>query len=246
MDMGGWASVFTDLSQEWRSVVGSAIEESPVEDWPRLFEQFTAEQGRLKANGLWVSGHSDLMHLARVADGELTHSNLVAWLLDPAGRHRFGDRLLVALMAEGWPNLPMPQTDGAVVEREVPRGGRIADIVIYAGQTTLVIENKVWAPESPRQCDDLYEIWLDFGPDVRYLLLTPDGHPPRETRSQAAADAWRSMSYASLACWLTENLPPSPQSLAQKTVEQYVATIRETWRGTRPFRIGVGGGNVGE
>ena len=246
IDMDGWRSGFTELTEEWRSVVGPRIEESPVADWPRLFDQLRTEQRRLTADGLWVSGHSDLMHLARVADGELTHSNVLAWLLNPAGRHRLGDRLLVALMAEGWPGFPVPQTDGALVEREVPRGGRIADVVIYMGPTTLVIENKVWAQESRRQCEDLYELWLDSGPDVRYLLLTPDGHPPRETRSEAAAGAWRSLSYPSLAGWLSGNIPTSPQFLAQKTVEQYVATLRETWRGVRPFRIGVGGGHVGE
>jgi len=238
---------FADLVEDWRAIVGRRGEEPPVEVWERTFEQLKTAQRRLVADGVWVSGYFDLMHLARVADRELAHSNMVAWLLDPAGRHRLGDRLLTALMEEGWRVLRMPQTDGALVEREVVLGGRIADVVVYMGPVTLVIENKVWAQESLRQCEDLYQIWSDsdYGSDVRFLLLTLDGHPPRETTSEAAASAWRSLAYPSLGGWLNANLPASPQSIGERTVEQYVSTIRETCRGTRPLEIRIGGGKVG-
>jgi hypothetical protein len=244
MTADAWAAAYTDLAEAWRSIVGARQPRVSVESWGPRYSELIAEQRRLKSEGLWVSGRSDLMHLARVADGELAHSNLVAWLLNPSGRHGFGDRLLRALMTAGWPGAAMPDTDGAVIEREVTRGTRIADIVAYMGETTLVIENKVWSDESPRQCEDLHQLWLDHGPDVRFLLLTLNGHPPRETHSRAAADAWRSLAYPALAGWLRENLPSPPGSVAQRSVEQYIATIRETCRTLRPFTVGIAGGNV--
>jgi hypothetical protein len=246
MDIGGWTSAFADLEQEWRSIAGERRSELSVEDWARLFEELKTEQGRLKGDGRWVSGHADLMHLAGVADLEVSHSNIVAWLLNPAGRHGFSDRLLRAILEDGWRDSDVPSTASAVVEREVPDGSRIADIVIYMGPTTLVIENKVLSDESKWQCEDLYQIWSGRGKDVRFLLLTRDGHPPRETQTQAAADTWRRLSYPSLAGWLHENLPTPPQSLAQKTVEQYVETIRLTCRGRQKFHVEVGGGHVSE
>jgi hypothetical protein len=91
-----------------------------------------------------------------------------------------------------------------MLTREESRGGTRADIVVRFGVTTLIIENKVYSPESDRQCEGLYGTWQDAGPDVRYLLLSLNGQPPRTTHSQAAADAWRSISYAALGQRLEE------------------------------------------
>jgi hypothetical protein len=241
-----WPAAFADLAEQWRGIAGSPLPPTSVQSWEERYDQLIAQQRQLKNRGLWVSGPSDLMHLARVADGELAHSNLVAWLLNPAGRHGFGDRLLRALLAAGWPDANIPDTNGAVIEREVPRGARIADVVVYLGDTTFVIENKVWSDESPRQCEDLYQLWLDNSTDVRFLLLTLDGHAPRESHTKEAAEAWRTLSYPALGGWLLANLPGPPLSVAQSSVEQYMATIRETCRTLRPFSVGIGGGNVDE
>jgi hypothetical protein len=264
IEVSPWRASFADLDQEWWSIVGTPHSQVPVGDWGLVFDELNSEERRLRADGQWVSGHSDLMHIGRVAGDELTHSNIVAWLLKPTGRHGFGDRLLAALMAYGWPDKQEPETDGAVVDREVSRRNRItgavriADVVVHMGPTTLVIENKVGSKESAWQCEDLYQIWFEPGADVRFLLLTPKGEVPKETKTQAAADAWRKLSYPSLAGWLNEKLnersneilPTSPRSLAQRTlarmtVEQYVATIRESY-GLSAFSVGVGGGSVSE
>jgi hypothetical protein len=264
MEPSAWVATFADLDQEWRSVVGIPRPQVPVGGWESRIDELGNEERALRAAGQWVSGHSDLMHIGRVAGDELTHSNIVAWLLKPTGRHGFGDRLLAALMTQGWPDKHEADTDRAVVEREVSRRDRItgavriADVVVSMGPATLVIENKVGSKESPWQCEDLYQIWFEPGADIRFLLLTPTGQAPLETKTQAAANAWRKLSYPSLACWLNEELnersnetlKTSPQSLAQRTlarmtVEQYVATIRESY-GISPFSVGVGGGTISE
>ena len=109
---------------------------------------------------MWISGYADLLHIARVADGELVHSNVVGWLLTPTAKHGLGDSLLRAIITAGWPGSPVDAAR-ALVAREVEREYRIADIVVTMGTTRLVIENKVWSDESDGQCEDLFELWAD-------------------------------------------------------------------------------------
>jgi hypothetical protein len=239
-----WDADFAAILEVWRSIIGRVPPAPSVETWESSFTQLAAEQRRLVSAGLWVSGPADLMSVARVADDELIHSNVVAWLLSPAGRHGLGDSLLVDLMAAGWPDRPRVDSDAAVVEREVSRGDRRADIIVTMGAATLVLENKVWSDESEGRCEDLFRLWNDPDADVRFLLLSRDGHPPRQTRSREAAEAWRSLSYASLGGWLSGRRLALPGSLAQQSVEQYAATIQRVCRRLEPFRVAIGGGKV--
>jgi hypothetical protein len=139
--------------------------------------------------------------------------------------------------------------DGAArarVEREVTRSHRIADIVVTFGTTTLVIENKVWSEESELQCEDLYQLWADGVSDVRFLLLTLDGHPPRQTRSREAAEAWRSVSYAGLATWLEARTSSSVADGAEMAARQYALSLRKLVRERRDFVVSIGNGFVDE
>jgi len=88
-----------------------------------------------------------------------------------------------------------------------------------------VIENKVWSAESEAQCEDLYQLWSDGVADVRFLLLTLDGHPPRQTKTRAAAEAWRSMSYRSLAALVAEICAQQPATAGLSAVRQYLASL---------------------
>jgi hypothetical protein len=196
-----------------------------------------AQEEALRADGRWLSGASDLLRIARVVDSELVHSNIVAWLLDPASRHGLGDRLLARILQAGWPDAERPLASRARIEREVVREHRIADIVITAGRTTLVIENKVWSDESEAQCEDLYLLWSDGVSDVRFLLLTLDGHAPRQTKSRAAAEAWRSLSYRSLAALVAELSAQQPTTVGALAVLQYLASLDALVGRTGSFTI---------
>jgi hypothetical protein len=221
----GWQQLFASMADAWAAIGPRTARAGDASGWPVVYEAMQAQEERLRSDGRWVSGASDLLRVARVVDSELVHSNVVAWLLDPTSRHGLGDRVLSAILAAGWPDEPQPPTSRARVDREVPREHRIADVIVTVGRTTLVIENKVWSDESEAQCEDLYQLWSDGVSDVRFLLLTLDGHPPRQTKSRAAAEAWRSLSYRSLAALVAQVSKGQAATLASLAVLQYLASL---------------------
>ena len=139
------------------------------------------------------------MSVLGATDDELSHSRVLAWLLQPTSRHGLGTSVLERILRAGWPDLAIPDLGMAVIRREVPRedalGATRADVVVTVGATVLVIENKVWAPESEAQCEAQYRHWRSEADDVRFLLLSRDGHLPSSAISPEARQAWRAMSY---------------------------------------------------
>ena len=229
---------------EWRAAVASRRVD--VEAWERLASECAREQADLVSRGMWVSGPSDLMTVLGAQRNELAHSNVVAWLLSPAGRHALGNRLLLRLLEEGWsgPAFPSPPGEVVVVDREIVTGTRRADVVVRVDGVILVIENKVDAPESPGQCEDLYRLWLGAGPDVRFLLLSPSGRPPQSTRSAEAAEAWRSMSYRSLVAALELVAEHPGRGGSSAALRQYASTLVRAFPRRESFSITVGGGHI--
>jgi hypothetical protein len=154
------------------------------------------------------------------------------------------------ILQAGWPSDPLPPTGLAVVKFEVPLHHTRADVVARIGPTVLVIENKVWAPERPLQCEELYREWhtYDAASDLRFLLLSLDGHAPWTTTSSEAAASWRSMSYAALWALLQEMpLNEDKARLEHGTLQQYAATLESLRRLDRRhhlFHIDIGGGHV--
>ncbi len=102
---------------------------------------------------------------------------MLVWLLNPTGRHGLGCGLARALV-EHCTGKPAPASlTVRKAKFSVRRGGREADIVVWGGDFTLVIENKVDADEQPHQCDDLYKNFSNECTPL-FLFLTPDGHKP--------------------------------------------------------------------
>lgn len=164
-----------------------------------------------------------------IQTNELLHSNALAWMLSPFRPHGFGDGFVRGLSDRLWPDNPIP--DGPIaVERErddVVGGGTRADILVWVGETLIVIENKVLSPEGRRQCENLYAAWKQ-SPDVRFVLLSRTGALPVTASSDEARAAWKSISYrqvVDLLDDLLETRPPS-EKLVESTVRQYVATVR--------------------
>jgi len=83
---------------------------------------------------------------------------------------------------------------------------------------TLVIENKVWSLESDAQCEDLFQLWRNDG-DARFLLISPDGRPPRQVLLRPGRGrprhAPRPQARAVAAVAVTFRLPPSVPSLTR-------------------------------
>jgi hypothetical protein len=220
-----WRIRVQGLAAQW-SASQSVRAELDSEQWSQSLARVRAMYLRLIEEGKWVSGPSDLMTVLGATHDELSHSRVLAWLLEPTGRHRLGGSILRRVLQAGWPRSPVPDLGAATVGREVPRqdeiGASRADVVVWVGPTVLVIENKVGASESDGQCETLYQHWAGEAEDVRFLLLSKGGHLPVSTISDDARVAWRAMSYGHLAGLLAELAGgPNDQDAARVAVRQY-------------------------
>lgn len=230
MRIAAWKQDLARMQHAWVAISGVRMAPPSVGAWQAALDRVSSEMAELKVRGHWTSEHADLLHVARIADDELIHSNLVAWLLKPTAPHGFGGALLRDLAREFW-DLDVPNADAAVVSREVSRddetGRRRADIIVDVGWITLVVENKVWARESKRQCEDLFRLWTERRKgEVLFLLLSLDGRRPVSTVTDEARSAWRGLSYDWLARWLRSRIMAAPPSLARSTAAQYLAALR--------------------
>ena len=98
------------------------------------------------------------------------------------------------------------------------------------GDATIVIENKVDANESPRQCDILFERFEE-DPGARFIFLTPSGRRP-DTATGDAAEAFAAISYARLRDALAEALSARVvgSTSARHIAEDYLRTLRREFR----------------
>lgn len=220
-----WQEQIGTLAASW-SALAPSDEALPSEAWPEQFDGVRTAYVRLLQEGRWTSGPRDLMSVLEDTDLELSHSRVLAWLLQPTGRHGLGSSLLERILRAGWPDLPVPDLGTAIVRREVTRADELAttraDVVVMVGATVLVIENKVWAAESEAQCETQYRHWLPEADDVRFLFLSRDGYLPLSASSPEARAAWRAMSYRQLAGLLDElDASLDPTDSAAMAVRQY-------------------------
>ena len=224
---------FAQLAAEWRSTVGAS---EPME--PR-FGAMKAEASHLQAGGQWVSGPGDVLSILGRHRDELFHSRMLGWLLNPTGRHGFGDRFLRTFLAAAWPGESM--VDGGTVEIELERQSSgmsagteeslqsRADLVIHFQSLVIVIENKLDAGEQEAQCERLYWSWAGEPTEVRWLFLTPNGRLPVTVTSDEARVAWRPLSYREVRRALAAVLDGPvglPPETGRSSAVQYLATLK--------------------
>src|SRR5436190_587411 len=89
---------FSTLEAEWVAL-HRRVDARLVERWEASLKAMSARSERLRAAGRWQTGPSDFLGVARRSRHELTHSAMLGWLLDSAGRHGLGNRLVVALLS---------------------------------------------------------------------------------------------------------------------------------------------------
>ena len=241
MVVQGWQERMQEMAAAW-SVLSPVDVAPPSDEWAPQLARVRADYLRLVEEGRWTSGPRDLMSVLGATDDELSHSRVLAWLLQPTGRHGLGSSVLDRLLRAGWPDLPVPDLGLAVVRREVPRedaiSGTRADVVVNVDATVLIIENKVWAPESEAQCEAQYRHWHEEADDVRFLLVSRDGHLPLSAISAEAQAAWRAMSYRQLAGLLDELLDSTDRTdTASMALRQYRAALDHLVGPAAPFAI---------
>lgn len=111
------------------------IHRRQIEAWSHELAAMAAARRKLIAAGLWQSGPSDFLGILQRERDEIAHNRMLAWLLDPTGRHGLGDsllrQLLDALRSSG---KACPVTDRPRVKTSFWRSGRQADIVVLGKQ----------------------------------------------------------------------------------------------------------------
>ncbi|WP_437274571.1 PD-(D/E)XK nuclease family protein [Sorangium sp. So ce375] len=224
----------TSLAAEWRTILAKERENEAAEvaAWEATVAEIRAEHDALLRNGAWVGGPDDTLSILGVGRRELYHSALLAWLLDPQGRHGLGSSFLEALLRRCASDPPTSELHLAQPALEVSRGDARADIVVTAPGLCLVIENKVDAGEQHRQCDRLFE---SFGrePGALFVFLSPSGRAP-ETATGSAQEAFQKMSYADIASMLRDAMARAVGKGAtvhgREVVSNYLATLNREFQ----------------
>ena len=132
-----------------------------------------------KYDGTWRRSHFNIFAVLGRQRLEETHSNVLAWLLDPCEAHGLGPAFLEALLSKvSNPTVP-PNSSGVIVEREKQEGGGRPDIVVHGEGWYLVIENKIDTRERNGQTHRYAQrCGAKPGLSKFFYYLTPRGDEP--------------------------------------------------------------------
>ena len=212
------------MEREWGEISARRTR-ALLADWHRAMSEMRRQHDRLVSHGQWVTGPSDVLDIVGLARNENTHSRMLPWLLNPTGRHGLGCALVRRLVEHCTARLVLPPLPVREVTFSQWRNDREADLVVRGDDFTLVIENKVDAPEQPRQCDDLYSNFRNEKAPL-FLFLTPDGREPRTATTPGAQRSFRTLSWpvvrAMIETALEESLPASGAADAVEVVRNYL------------------------
>jgi hypothetical protein len=217
---------FNRMAADWCELIAEETQRAH-DAWETAFSRIKEKYDCLKKQGNWLGGPCDLLTVIGASRKELIHSAMIAWLLDPAGRHSLGSRFLGRLLRRCFPGKAFSNPHDAVPQCEVDCIAGRADIVVWGGQEfTLVIENKVDSWERPNQCDDYYNAFREE-PGPLFVFLTPDGRAPVSATGRAK-DAFQRLEYRELRFHLKEVLDETtgtPLAAGRAAAEQYLLTL---------------------
>jgi len=124
----------------------------------------------------------NIFRLLKRSSDELIHSYILAYLFDPKLPHGLDDLFLQLFLENIGKEVTGIEPHLIEVETEVWLGSRIMDIIVDMGANVMVIENKIYASESPGQTRDI-EIEVSKSDrysdkEVFYVYLSPKGIEP--------------------------------------------------------------------
>lgn len=175
----------------------------------------------------------NLFEAIGAVNGELRHSNFLAYMLSPGRPHGLGSKPLEALLRQALEAIPrekrplstlellVTDLDDAIVHRE--RDSIDLLIELDAINLVVVIENKIRARAGEGQLARYRDVVTARYPKARKLMifLTPDGHEPDHPDYVA-------VSYLTLAGLLEDVIDHStPPSATDLIIRHYVDMIRK-------------------
>jgi hypothetical protein len=211
-----------ELAARWASVV--LRPQADLVEWRTGLDEMAVEYEALRGRGLWTYGRDDFFGILRIGRAELYHSAMLAWLLDPLGRHSLGRRLLDQLVAAHLPYVDSTAFRLRSIDLEVQKQETRADIVVSGDSATIIVEVKVDAVEGHRQCDRLYERFFEE-PGSVFVFLTPTGRPPM-TATGEALEAFVPISFPQVGDALEVVLVGVDGGVAVDIARNYLRTIR--------------------
>ena len=224
-----WEANFLAMERKWGEISARRTT-TLLADWRGEICGMRQQHDRLVADSLWLTGPSHFLDIIGRARHENTHSRMLAWLLNPTGRHGLGCAL-VRRLVEHCTGKPTPESLAVKgVTFSHWRNGREADIVMWGEAFTLIIENKIDACEQTDQCDDLYKNYKKENKPF-FLFLTPKGGNPCKVTTAPAQRAFRTLSWPRIREMIETELRKSGQAskaaVAVDVVENYLRTLKE-------------------
>lgn len=158
-----------------------------------------------------VPEYFNIFRLLRVPFGEVVHSRVLAWLLEPTAPHQLGTLFLSRFLSLC--RLGIPESIQEKCRGYVEHAGEesIVDIMICApGELILFIENKVFSGEGFQQIDREARDLARLGSRLRVpeerqfaVFLTPGGRKP----ISGDHGRWISLSYQQVVEGFSDLLP---------------------------------------
>ncbi len=157
---------------------------------------------------------SNIFKIINMADKEIVHSDMLAWLFNPYENHNLNDKILKEILmqlskkdAEYISLLLLDYSDLEVYREYTIDNGRRIDIVMESknNKVIFIIENKIWSGEGDNQLED-YKNYIDekYSDYNRiFLFLTPEKE--RKEKYKGYIHITYSMIYNILNCVLQEN-----------------------------------------
>jgi hypothetical protein len=215
----GWQTVLQEMATQWDNSV-LETQSARVFRWSADLEAFEAEERRLRVAGRWLTGRSDWLGILARERHEMTHSRLLGWLCDPSGQQGLGTTFLQAFLE--LVESPYPSDPSATVSLELDgsTGLTRADVVIDTPRGRVVIENKIDAAESPKQC---FKLAQDH-PELAHLVLLSPGLDSPLTAGPSLP-RWKAVKWRQVGRALVECLP-SATGPGRYIVIEYAATLR--------------------
>lgn len=131
----------------------------------------------------------NFFRMFHLSNDEVSHSNFLAWLLDPHGNHGLGAILLKKMVEQSFGPTEV-DWDSFIIKRE----WRKIDILAIsdAEECLLCIENKIGTTEHTNQLNQYRRMTNTYYPNYKkyYIFLSPKGEIASDPEN------WKSISYA--------------------------------------------------
>lgn len=177
-----------------------------------------------------IDNSINIFDVLKVADAEIRHSNMLAWLLDPNANHGLGDRILKCLInwyADEYISTPDEAVELLMTNNysfNIRREWRNIDIVLISTEAKVIftIENKVYSSERDGQLEKYKDIVEQqfTGYKHYFLYLTLEGD------ESSIPEIWHSVGYEKIIDWTELSLESSLRPEVKQLIEQYITVLR--------------------